>query len=61
MAMSPWGVVLAQDVPGDAGALLVRLVGVKTHLVHAEEDAAVDRFQASRTSGRARETITDMA
>ncbi len=40
------GMVLAQDLADDAGALFVGLVGPQAQVVHGVQDAAVDRLEA---------------
>ena len=41
----PVGVVLADDVPDDAGGLLVRLAVLVPQFVHREEDTTLDRLE----------------
>src|SRR5215218_8200647 len=54
-------VILADDLSHDRRALAVGPVGLQSEVVHRVEHAPVDRLKPSRTSGRARETITLIA
>ena len=54
-------VVLAHHVADDRGALAVAGRRGQPHLVHRVQDPALDGFRPSRTSGRARLTMTLIA
>ncbi len=46
------GMVIAHDLAHDLGGLAVRPIGGEAHLVHAEEDATMDRLESVADVGQ---------